>query len=348
MRPVSAQDRKRTAVTIREQAQTERGWLRQKEDIVRIPLAIALATSLVLSVLATGAPANAEAPPASETVVGRNVGVGGPAEVPRDVDVVVEAIESTYDGTAVEKLRGASWTSAVRATAATEAKVDLADGRAITFETDGDLADREVVGDLAVYTADSLAVAIEVGAGETRLLAVATDADAPNEFEFDFGLAPGETLQVDADGQARVVAADGTTALTIAPAWAYDANGTAVPTSYEARNGVLVQHVEHQGYAYPVTFDPTANCGWVTCTVYFDKSETRRIADGSIGVAAVVALCTLAGGPIAGAACLAGGAILVLWAQSAQSQNKCLKLKFLPVPPVPPYWPGTYSGGNCT
>jgi len=269
---------------------------------------------------------------------------GEPAGV---IDVVVEAIESTYDETSVDELAGATRQSAVDATAATDASVDLADGRTITFETDEDLAGRKVVGNLAVYTADTHAVAVEVGSGETRLVAVAVDEKAPVEFEFDFGLAPQEALQVDADGQARVIAADGTTALTIAPAWAYDANGTAVPTSYESRDGTLVQHVEHQGYEYPVTLDPTASCGWVTCTVYFNKSETRRIADGIIGVTTVAAWCTAGGGPFAGLACLTAGAVLGLWAQSARSQNKCLKLKFVRVGPVPPYWPGTYSGGNC-
>lgn len=43
-----------------------------------------------------------------------------------------------------------------------------------------------------------------------------------------------------------------------AEAWAKDANGKAIPTSYEIRDGALVQKVDHkqQGVQYPVVADP--------------------------------------------------------------------------------------------
>lgn len=82
------------------------------------------------------------------------------------------------------------------------------------------------------------------------------------------------------------------------------------------------------------------NCGWFSCALKFNWSETRRIADGTIGVAAVIQLCGK-GGPWALAACTALGAGLVLAAQSARSQDKCLKVSFYYaawVPPRPGSW----------
>lgn len=93
--------------------------------------------------------------------------------------------------------------------------------------------------------------------------------------------------------------------------------------------------------AQPAVALSGVNCGWFSCALKFNWSETRRIADGTIGVAAVIQLCGK-GGPWAIAACTALGAGLVLSAQSARSQDKCLKVSFyyppIPLPPRPGSW----------
>jgi hypothetical protein len=50
---------------------------------------------------------------------------------------------------------------------------------------------------------------------------------------------------------------------TVAPAWATDADGKAVPTHYEVEQGVLRQVVDLRGTdAFPVVADPTYWWGW--------------------------------------------------------------------------------------
>ena len=61
--------------------------------------------------------------------------------------------------------------------------------------------------------------------------------------------------------------------------WALDAQGNAVPTSYEVRGMTLVQTVEHQGAAYPVVADPSFSCGFMYCTIWHNRWETRQIAN---------------------------------------------------------------------
>jgi hypothetical protein len=56
--------------------------------------------------------------------------------------------------------------------------------------------------------------------------------------------------------------------------------------------------------------------------------------------------CILADGPYGGVACRASGADLVLGAQNARAQNRCLKVRVYAwgVPPIA----GSYTQGTCS
>jgi hypothetical protein len=210
---------------------------------------------------------------------------------------------------------------------------------------------------------ESGAVVYESGAGAVSLAAQATvdgglqvlvvidGADAPSEYRFDMSVPAGATLVATADGGAEVVGADGQAMAGVAPAWALDADGQPVPTRYRIEGTTLVQVIDHHGAAYPVVGDPNiGNCGWFpvpNCTIYFNRSETRRIADGTLGASVVIAACGAASrSPWGAVACGIVAANIVLGAQSARSQNKCLKLKVWSVAPYLPQ-PGSYTEGTC-
>nr|WP_257216986.1 hypothetical protein [Rhodococcus qingshengii] len=70
---------------------------------------------------------------------------------------------------------------------------------------------------------------------------------------------PGGHMSVNPDGTVTVFDADGNPVSTIDAPWAYDANGTPIPTHYEIRDGQLVQVVDTAGIEnllYPILADP--------------------------------------------------------------------------------------------
>ncbi len=91
--------------------------------------------------------------------------------------------------------------------------------------------------------------------GSVQVATVLESSDAPDRYSYDVGGAA--TLQ--ADGDIIVVRDDqGQFAGAIAPAWAMDAAGTAVPTHYEASGSTVTQVVDHANgsYTYPIVADP--------------------------------------------------------------------------------------------
>ena len=119
--------------------------------------------------------------------------------------------------------------------------------------------------------------------GGMRALVVIDGPQAPTEYRFPMTLPDGAALFPRTDGGAVVIGADGQLVSYVAPAWAFDANGQPVPTRYLIEGTTLVQVIDHQGAAYPVTADPW----WSTILA-------------TLGAA-------LASGLVAGAVCLATG-----------------------------------------
>lgn len=91
-----------------------------------------------------------------------------------------------------------------------------------------------------------------------QFLTTIASADAPSAFAYSMELPVGAALEMREDGTA-VVEVDGQVILATSGAWAKDAMGVDIPTSYEVVGTTLVQRVEHQSgpYAYPIVADPT-------------------------------------------------------------------------------------------
>ncbi|WP_447948091.1 hypothetical protein [Microbacterium maritypicum] len=142
----------------------------------------------------------------------------------------------------------------------------------------------------------------------------------------------------------------------IEPAWAVDANGKAVPTTYVLADGMLTQKVDTTDAAFPVVADPTWGfTGPLQIRARWTRAETATIANGGWGATGLTAVCAAAGGamggpPIAaifGAGCLATGGPAIYTAGVAQNSNpkRCLEgfLTYVPGVSVVVPWYGTYA-----
>jgi hypothetical protein len=175
---------------------------------------------------------------------------------------------------------------------------------------------------LAVYanTADSAIAFSRASTGGNAGYAVITGANAPTSYRFAFAVdgKPAVLRPVDGGG-IEVLSSTGAVVNSIAPAWAKDATGAEVPTSYSVNGNVLTQTVDHAGAAYPVVADPRLRCDSLWCTVELTRGETRSLAANVL----------YAGGPCA---ILGGGApvcVTVLtgaWAMAsiAISRGQCI------------------------
>lgn len=179
------------------------------------------------------------------------------------------------------------------------------------------------------YNAESYTIAAttrESGVANA-LYAIIDSENAPTSFRFDVNV-NGQPALLEKDGD-RVLVRDSQGSLmnSIAPAWAVDAQGVAVPTRYEIDGSSLVQIVEHKGAAYPVVADPAAECDALSCTLWFNKSETKTASEGAFAATGI-----LCGGAAllhaaAGFACGAYGVVVSLTAIQAKNQGDCLAFR---------------------
>lgn len=161
--------------------------------------------------------------------------------------------------------------------------------------------------------------------------AVIEDASAPTDYRFDVAVdgAPA-TLEM-VEGSVVVADASGGTANIINPAWAVDAAGVSVETSYSIDGSTVVQHVQHEGAAYPVVADPSVACDLAFCTTMLDKTETKTAAEST--VAATTLLCgpmTVVFAPL-GAVCGAYGAAFHVAATQAVNSGQCVGERHLTI-----------------
>jgi hypothetical protein len=174
------------------------------------------------------------------------------------------------------------------------------------------------------------------------------DASAPTTFDLAVALPPGARLiSNDVLGALFVVDQHEDVIGVFAKPWAVDADGMAVPTSFEIRGNTLRQHVEHRGAAYPVGADPQYTWGWVTGTAYYSRRETKDMMSWTYGATVVAGLCAAFGVETLGAACAVSVAFYAQWAFQADrafSEGRCLKIK------VPTFEAGSYPFGQrvCT
>jgi len=106
-----------------------------------------------------------------------------------------------------------------------------------------------------------------------RIQTALHDPAAPSQYSFRLGLPKGAITRLTQDGGVdilsprKVIDKSGTREVVVnrvAPAWARDADGKAVPTRYELHGRDLVQVVEHAtgNFRYPITADPWWSTAW--------------------------------------------------------------------------------------
>jgi hypothetical protein len=156
-------------------------------------------------------------------------------------------------------------------------------GTEVAFElpTTGEHRDAQVAQDGTILYEDrsgTVDVAAQPGKdGSVRVNTVIHGPEAPTKFAYPLTLPDGVTPELAADGGVDMVrtlavtdpdtgveAVETMSVSRVAPAWAVDAAGVAVPTHYEIHGQELVQVVEHRtsDVTYPVTADPWWSTAW--------------------------------------------------------------------------------------
>ncbi|MEV8149024.1 hypothetical protein AB0O52_12930 [Arthrobacter sp. NPDC080073] len=176
---------------------------------------------------------------------------------------------------------------------------------------------------------------------------VINDPAAPSEYKFTIG---DETMRLvaNADGSIAVNDAVGKQVNYIQPAWAHDATGKKLATSYRVSGNVITQTVDHRGAQYPVTADPQVGCGFGWCSLYFNRWETTRLANGGWGTLGGAAAACAAAGAWAAAACVLAAGFIQSTAANAVSDGKCAGLFFAGAPIQIVSWNAfEYAGPQC-
>jgi hypothetical protein len=108
------------------------------------------------------------------------------------------------------------------------------------------------------FPGDASANTIIVAETGVQMLTTIANADAPRAYSYQLDLKPGFRL-LPVEGGAQVIDAEGSLVLSTGAAWAKDARGTDIPTSYEIEGSTLTQIVDHTAIAdaqYPIVADP--------------------------------------------------------------------------------------------
>ena len=233
-------------------------------------------------------------------------------------------------------------------------------GPALSVSLPGNLtaSDAVQVGDTTVVyenSAPDVSIAAQsTDSGDLRILIAIDGPTAPTSYAFPIALPEGGGVEPQSDGSIEFVGADGITFAFVKPAWAKDANGSSVATSFEVIGNTIVQHVQHVGAAYPVVADPAfqGDCGYITCTVRLDRAQTRNASDASWIITGFAAACSVLGGltGLLCAAAIAPGAVALAVAAGRFYENgNCIGARFYLNVILPVAWPvevrrGTY---NC-
>lgn len=124
---------------------------------------------------------------------------------------------------------------------------------------------------------------------------------------------------------------------TIDAPWAVDANGESPPTRYAVNGNTLTHVVVTDGEtAFPVAADPRIRSGCFGGTLYLTRTETKLLAAGATGCAAVSGLVAALGGPLALAiagAISASCGVLAAFAGAADAVGKCVRWNWYGAPP---------------
>jgi hypothetical protein len=179
--------------------------------------------------------------------------------------------------------------------------------------------------------------------GTATVIKIANPA-APTSYASPLNLPGGSTAALAPDGSVSIREA-GRPVGSFRPPWARDAAGQALSTHYvltgDATAGyVLTQVVSTVGATFPVTADPHYTWGYVTGTIYFNRSETDQFAFGT-GLAGTIASFAPPWGSIVGAYLGA----LSAEAGLASISGQCVALKSTGSAEI---YSGSQGDGYCT
>lgn len=210
-------------------------------QLARTALALAVGASLALAG-ATTASAAADAPTASAA-----------DEVVNTSPVIQDAADLGTQTAAIE-----GNTVAVKGQSS-EIRVTLPVSGGADSETDEGLVE------LSEDSSSSI-VPVVLEDGSVAIHSVLNDANAPTTYDYAFDLPEGAVFELDLKtGGVTALNTDGTPALYVAPPWATDATGAAVPTHYSVNGDTITQHIEvDANTAFPVVADPWAGIDLVS------------------------------------------------------------------------------------
>lgn len=194
-----------------------------------------------------------------------------------------------------------------------------------------------------------------------RALVTIRNGSAPTEYRYTFDVSSADVrLSLVPSGGVEIVDEHNEAIAYVEAPWAIDANGDRVATRFHVEGQTLVQTVEHRGAAYPVVADPAVqhDCGFVTCTIRFDRQRTHFIGFSGQSVLAISStVCGLI--PAAPVAVVCAAVVNTIgWAVSSHARNyynngNCYGIRYprnFPLVSIPPphstqVMHGTY---NCT
>lgn len=167
---------------------------------------------------------------------------------------------------------------------------------------------------------------VELPDGAQTLIHI-NSADAPNRFEFPVTLPENARLESMDDGSVSLNVNRLPNGGFQAP-WAKDAAGNDIPTRLEIEGTTLVQIVDFdENTQFPVVADPRFYWGIVSGHAWFNREETRVMAE--VGAGGIGGLPWLALVPPPFSAVIASNLVNIsAWAIAAQATGKCLALKF--------------------
>lgn len=139
----------------------------------------------------------------------------------------------------------------------------------------------QVIDNKVVYSGanSNIDTVVESVDGGVRQVINIKSKDAPSYYDFPMQLQPGEKIELNLDGSAKIQKADGGNKIAILKPWARDANNKELKTWYEVVDSGLRQQIDLSEAVFPVLADPL----W--CGNFFEKHEwENRPSEGGLTI----------------------------------------------------------------
>ena len=136
---------------------------------------------------------------------------------------------------------------------------------------------------------DGVNLAIKTQDTGFSIIAEIQSLSSPHEIGFDASIPTGAVLELLEDGSIDVIDENGLTIGSFAPPWAKDAAGNSISTHYRLVGTTIVQTIAaSETTEYPVIADPEWTWGWISGTIYFNRSETYHICHQPLNAVAIL------------------------------------------------------------